>query len=222
MGWVSNELNGVSQRFVDFCQGLPAGAAVLDLGAGFGAATLAALKIGSSVTAVDLEAQHLAELPDHPQLQRMAARFPYDTHFPTGSFAAVHASSLFHFLTPAELESGLHNIHHWLQPGGRLFVHAATPYQKPFVDFLPEYQRRVDQGVPWPGWITKISDFSRHKKISWMPRSIHLLDDRVLAAAVRAAGLTVDWVALFRRDDLPHSLRLDGRESVGLIASRSS
>ena len=51
-----------------------------------------------------------------------------------------------------------------------------------------------------------------------MPRSIHLLDDSVLARTAEAAGLTVERVWFYQRADLPRELRFDGRESVGLVA----
>ncbi|MBC7928234.1 MAG: hypothetical protein H7039_21525 [Bryobacteraceae bacterium] len=53
-----------------------------------------------------------------------------------------------------------------------------------------------------------------------MPRSIHLLDDVVLRRAAEEAGLTIERLWLYRRTDLPVTLHLDGRESVGLIARK--
>ena len=59
-GWASNQLNEVSELFVAFCGGvtLP----VLDIGAAFGIASLAAIGAGATVIANDLEPSHLAEI----------------------------------------------------------------------------------------------------------------------------------------------------------------
>ena len=51
-----------------------------------------------------------------------------------------------------------------------------------------------------------------------MPASIHLLDDRVLCRLVESVGLVVERAWLYQRADFPRELRLDGRESLGLVA----
>ena len=84
---------------------------------------------------------------------------------------------------------------------------------------MPEYERRVQEGQRWPGWISRIGAFSTHRQLSQMPRSMHLLDD--LRRSAEEAGLIVEQTFLYRRRDFPTSLALDGRESVGLIARRA-
>ena len=60
--------------------------------------------------------------------------------------------------------------------------------------------------------------YARHRQFSQMPRAVHLLDDAVLRRAAEAAGLRVERCWLFQRADQPKEIRLDGRESVALIA----
>ena len=120
------------------------------------------------------------------------ARFPRETWFIEGTLGAVHASNVFHFLTGNQLEKGMNSIAQWLRPGGKLFVHAVTPYQTAFAPFIEEYERRLAAREKWPGWIPKLSVWSRHKKFGQMPRSIHLLDDIVLRRAAESAGLIVE------------------------------
>ena len=224
MGWISEELSLVSRDFVAFCE---PGTRVLDIGAGFGVASLAAISAGAHVIANDVDQGHLDEIAQRATEEQRsclvlkAGRFPRELHFEPGTFDAVHASNVFHFLTGNQLQDGLTAITRWLAPGGKLFVQAATPFQAPFRAFLPEYERRLAAGQRWPGWVEKISLFSTHRQLSQMPRSIHLLDDRVLARAVTDAGLVVEQAFLFRRHDFPASLSLDGRESVGLVARRA-
>ena len=102
----------------------------------------------------------------------------------------------------------------------------SPPYAGPIIDVhlhafpvtVPEYERRLESGSKWPGWVEKISQYSNHKKLGVMPASIHLLDDRVLPSLVESAGLIVERKWLYQRADLPKELRLDGRESLGLVA----
>lgn len=223
-GWASNQLNEVSERFVAHCRSvsLP----VLDIGAAFGLASLAALDAGATVIANDLEPAHLSEIasavpPAHAaRLILIPGRFPRQLRFAANSLSAVHASNVFHFLAGPQLELGLSSIAHWLAPGGRLFVQAATPWQKPFQAFVPVFEARQALRAPWPGWMENTKEYSSHRRLSQIPPSLHLLDSQTLRHAAEAAGLAVEDAWLYRRRDLPASLFLDGRECAGLIAGK--
>ncbi len=232
MGWISELLSPVSVLFVEFCATGFCGPAApaLDLGAASGAASEAAWRAGAWVIANDLDAAPLRELEQHLQsdssradpvrLRLQPGRFPRDLHFEPASLGAIHASNVFHFLTGNQLALGVGKAARWLRPGGKLFVQAATPYQAPFAAFAAEYERRVARGEKWPGWVEKIGAYSKHRLLGQMPRSIHLLDEKVLTRLCIDAGLEVERAWLYRREDLPESLFLDGRESVGLVARK--
>jgi SAM-dependent methyltransferase len=229
MGWSSETLSPLNQFFVDWCRSGACGpdSPALDIGAGYGAATLAALQWGAWVIANDLSNEHLdglsARVPSElrPRLTLKPGRFPRHLHFEEGTLGAVHASNVFHFLTGRQMEEGMRAIARWLRPGGMLFVQASTPYQAPFAAFIPEFERRLAAEEKWPGLVAKVSEISSHRQRSQMPRSIHLLDDRVLRRAAEESGLTVQRAWLFLRADLPATLRLDGRECVGLAVSKA-
>lgn len=223
MGWASRHLNPVSAEFVRFVAAEAGPLPALDIGAGLGTATLAALATGVRVIANDLDPAHLAEIEraapeaDRARLTLLPGAFP-GLDIADGSLRAAHASSVLHFLDGKRLLAGFRCLARWLAPGGRVFVQAATPYQRPFAPFIGEYERRLALGLEWPGWIVKLSDYCQHRQIGQMPRSIHLLDDRVLARAASSAGLIVERAWLYEREDLPKSIRLDGREAAGLLA----
>ena len=232
MGWISEVLGPVSVLFVEFCaagfcgQQTPA----LDVGAASGTASEAALKAGAWVIANDLDAAPLMELErrvqrdysesEQARLSIWPGRFPREPQFEAASLGAVHACNVFHFLTGNQLALGVEKAARWLRPGGKLFVQAATPFQAPFKAFLPEFERRIARGEKWPGWVEKIGAYSKHRLLGQMPRSIHLLNERVLARVCSSAGLEVERAWLYRREDLPVSLFLDGRESVGVVARK--
>ena len=147
-------------------------------------------------------------------------QFPRGLFFAPSSLGAVHCANVFHFLTGRQLELGMSRIARWLRPGGKLFVQASTPYRAPFAPFIEEYERRVAADEKWPGWVEKIGAYSKHRLLGQMPRALHLLDDAVLARACSGAGLEVERAWLYRREDLPESLYLDGREAVGVVARK--
>ena len=149
MGWASDQLNEVSLQFADFCRTCACGedSPALDIGAAYGTASLAALRVGAWLIANDLDAGHLEELElraaqqGYKNLHLKLGRFPREVHFEPGTLGAVHASNVFHFLTGNQLAEGVRAIARWLRPGGKLFVQAATPYQAAFAGFIPEYER---------------------------------------------------------------------------------
>jgi SAM-dependent methyltransferase len=226
MGWTSERLNRVNQAFVDYCAqgGCPADAPGLDVGAGFGAATVAALAAGGWVIANDIAAEHLAEVARRAEAYsgRLTLRhgaLADDLHFDAGSLGAIHCASVLHFLTGRKLERAFRQFALWLRPGGRLFIHAATPFQAPFARFVPEFERRLGAGEVWPGWVANTREYSEHRLLVQMPTSLHLLDPTVLRRLAGSHGFAVEDVFLYRRGDLPPSLHYDGRESVGLLAN---
>ncbi|MBM3786738.1 MAG: methyltransferase domain-containing protein [Acidobacteria bacterium] len=211
MGWHARELSPLSLRFVEFCRANP-GIRVLDIGAGGGLAAHAAHAAGARVVAVDLE-------PLEGPFEVRLARFPAGTVFDSGSFDAVHAASVFHFLTGNQFAHGLRNIANWLRPGGKLFAQTATPYQQPFASFIAEFEQRKAESAKYPGWIAKASQWSAHKRLGNMPASLHLFDDQTMRAALQQAGLEVESCELHRRPDLDPSLWLDGRETLSVVAA---
>ncbi len=223
-GWTSNQLNEVSETFVDFCRSvkLP----VLDIGAAYGIATHAALAAGATVIANDSDSGHLKILFENTpvearsRLVQVPGKFPRHLQFAEGSLAAVHASNVFHFLTGPQLENGAASIAHWLARGGKVFVQASTPWQAPFASFVEEFEVKCAQGEDFPGWIPDAHQRFDHPKISQIPPAIHLLDDTTLARLFTKAGLEVERCWLYRRRDLAKGLQLDGRECCGLIATK--
>jgi SAM-dependent methyltransferase len=224
MGWSTDVLSEVSTAFVQAAA--EATHAVLDIGAAYGVATIAALEAGATVVANDLDVHHLDELlartAPHlqPRLTTVPGRFPDGLSFPMESFDAIHCSQVLHFLTPDEVVAALDRAFQWLRPGGKLFVVAATPYQATHRAFVTEFLRRKARGARWPGVINPLRDYNHHWSASLNPSWLHVFDEEILAAAVRDAGFDVDSARLFSRDGLPDFCRLDGRENLALIATK--
>ncbi|MEJ1933407.1 class I SAM-dependent methyltransferase [Nostoc sp. NIES-2111] len=211
----------MAELFVEACG---PGMQVMEIGAAFGVAALPALERGARVVANDLEQEHLEELrrrAKYPErLTLLPGRFPRFVRWEGASVDAILASNVLHFLTGPQLKKGVESFAHWLKPGGRVYVLAATPYLAPFAEFGPEFAARKAAGLPCPGWIENARAFSRHGLLSQIPRSIHLLDDEALRELF--AGWEIERCWMFRRRDLSKTMWLDGRESVGLVARKRS
>ncbi|NDD72166.1 MAG: class I SAM-dependent methyltransferase, partial [Actinobacteria bacterium] len=55
-----------------------------------------------------------------------------------------------------------------------------------------------------------------------LPKAMHFLDPEVLTRVFREGGFQVEEASVFARPEFPDDLRLDGRESVGLIGVKPS
>jgi len=224
MGWSSDTLNELSEEFVRFAAGCSA--PVLDIGAAYGVASLAALETGAAVVANDLSAHHLDELRARTpmklrrRLKTVQGCFPDALMFADESFDAIHCSQVLHFLGANDIVAGLHCVFRWLRPGGKLFVLAATPYQATHRSFVPVFLDRKARGDLWPGLIDDLRRHNHHWSAGLNPPWLHVFDDEVLSSGVRRAGFVVESARMFSRTGLPDFCRLDGRENLAVIASK--
>jgi hypothetical protein len=216
--------NEYSQKFIDYAAQCET--PVLDIGAAFGVATLPALEAGATVVANDIEEKHLEAIYERTPHKRRGhlilklARFPDQLYFPHESLSAVHASNLLNFLTGEEIEEGVALIFRWLRPQGKVFTNSGTPYAGNIREYIPIYEKRRLKGHKWPGEVDNIQFYSSHPTIQELPTFLHLLDDEILVKVFTDAGFRIDIVEMYHRANLPDYLYYDGRENVGLIATK--
>lgn len=165
-GYMSLSFDPYTQEFLQLCQGQP-GLAVLEAGAAYGHASLAALKAGAKVTANDMDPRHLAfleqrtPLPLRPNLKLCPGELPQDVDCLPESYDAILCARMLHFLTGEQLKRCLEKFYSWLKTGGRAFLIAETPYLGCYADFIPVYEERKRQGRTWPGLLEDTTAFRK-------------------------------------------------------------
>ena len=221
MGFMTSSLDPYSKAFTQFAAQGPGPA--LEVGAAYGIATLEALEQGSRVIANDIEPRHLeilaSRVPPHVKefLTLIPGRFPEDLNFHPNSLGSVLIARVLHFFPGSLIERAAEKLHHWLSPGGKVFVVAETPYLRNFQDFIPIYEKRVQEEQPWPGFIDDVMQLDPVRGLA-LPKQMHFLDPAVLSRVFTAAGFQIEKCSTMPRKDFPEDLQLDGRESVGMIA----
>ena len=225
MGIMTKEPAPVALKFADH-----AGRAmypVLEVGAAYGNASYPALEAGGTVIACDLAEEELARLrgPVPPDMQKrlitIAARFPEQLHFTTGSLSAILAAQVFHFFDGEAVRSALAAAFRWLEAGeGRLYLVVMTPQLSYYVKFLEEFQRRKRAGDPWPGTFNPRLVATPEWR-DRLPELVNLFDADVLRRAVEEAGFTIEHLEPFCYHDFPEKHRTNGQEFLGLIARKS-
>lgn len=223
-GWTSDVVNEISEQFIHYASSaqLP----VLDIGAAYGVATLPALHKGCRIIANDLDPDVLNDLQMRtpPELRNrlttVAAAFPDELSFPDESLAAVHASNVLHFLSPTQLETGLRKIFRWLQPGGKAFVVTGTPYENHLKLTIEPFLERKSAGEPFPGYFELGGPNIEPDLQTLLPSWLLLMDDELARSYFEDAGFIVEHCKMFRRRGLPERIWLDGRENLGIVASK--
>lgn len=215
MGGMSPTLDRYSQAFTR-SQG-----PLLDVGAAYGAATLAALERGAVVWANDLDPQHLRILseavpPQHrTRLKLVPGRFPGAIPWQPDSLGGVLLARVLAYLTGQEITEGLRQIHRSLRSGGRVFGVCVTPFLARLGEFQPVLEERRRNGDPWPGYV---SDVTRYDAA--IGPSMHFLDAPTLERALTGAGFQVETLEYFSRAEHARHMASDGREAVGFIARK--
>ncbi len=224
MGYMSLTIDSFTEKFIDYCEKNP-GIHVFEGGAAYGVATHLALKKGVSVTANDSEPKHLELLYEHtprnflPALTLAPGALPYDLDFPSGTYEAIYSSRMLHFLTGEEVEVCMRKFFNWLKTGGKIFIVAESPYLGCYSSFVPAYEERKKKGDPWPGLIEDTSPF-KSIRYNNIPHFLNFFDVEILKRVSEKAGFRVEICEFINRADFPPEVRYDGRESVGLIATK--
>ncbi|MGD1841814.1 MAG: class I SAM-dependent methyltransferase [Thermonemataceae bacterium] len=219
------ELSHIGEAFITFCK--TASHPVADIGCAYGVATLPALEQGANVIALDINKQHIQELEARvptalsSQLTTIVAQFPA-VDFEKNSLSAVYMSQVLPFLQSAEIQLAVQKIYDWLVPGGKVFLVSFTPYLKHCASYIPVYEEKVKNGEPWAGYIADLPAYSKDNPIAdQLPNSIYHADTHDLT---RVFGdlFRIDHLDYFgdEQQTLPAWIRHDGRERVGMIATK--
>ena len=223
MGYMSPTLDEIQLAFVEHCKNNQSGL-FLDIGCGFGVATLPVIDRGRRIIAFDLEKRHLDILKERvPKEKRsfltlLKGHFPNDLSFSENYFDGINISMVLHFLPPKTIEKAFKEIFRCLKAGGLLFITTSSPYQGVLSSFIPTYEKQklVEE---WPGYIHDISYY--------VPDRAHLLPKENIVFCIhelsRVAskfGFCTRESTFFSRKGIPQDLRLDGREYSGLICEK--
>lgn len=102
------------------------------------------------------------------------------------------ASRVLHFLSPADVELTIAKAYQWLQPGGRLFLVADSPFSGPWKAKAAEYEQRKAAGEDWPGYFDDYAQFLRPGSDSTKhPSFINVMDPDILERVCRSVGLEI-------------------------------
>lgn len=237
-GFTTTPCDPYSMQFIEYAASLKSGSKVLEVGAGFGAATLRVLfksTKGVTVFCNDITEENLAVIRnrylqemkqsentligDDDRLVLVPGAFPEElSKLPKASFDAILICRVLHFSRGEKIESSASLFKDLLKPGGKLFVVCETPFLKNWQKFIPEFEKRILAGMEWPGEIDNPAEFESSGRAASLPRFVHWISKEVLDRTLRKAGFFVSQSSYInRKGQFPDDLVLNGQESVGAI-----
>ena len=218
-GFMEQDLNNISKSFVEESSELEG--LSLDVGCAYGIASIAALKKGSKVLASDMDQAHLdillKETPEElkDNLTTKLGTLP-NIDFKNESFIAIHCSRCLHFLTPNELIETLRNMYNWIQPGGRIYLITDTCYSGPWKNYLPEFEKKLEAGDPFPGFIENVLDCLPIPRLpKGMTPHMNCLDPDTLSRECKSAGFEIITSKYFGPSRASSNY---GKDHAGIIA----
>ncbi|EKE10367.1 MAG: BryB [uncultured bacterium] len=223
MGYMSPSLDPIQSLFVEMCRENSEGR-FLDIGCGYGVATLPLINEGCHVIACDLDKRHLDVLkeliPQEKQsfVSLMRGHFPNEIHLPEESIDNVNLSMVLHFLPPPIIRKTFMSIFQSLKKGGKLFLTTSSPYQRTLAPFLPTYEKKRNI-YEWPGYIADISEYVPHRA-HFLPKMNIVFCINELKRLASKFGFYILEATFFSRAEIPSDLSLDGREYSGIICEK--
>lgn len=238
-GFTTTPCDPVSQKFIEYaCEVAGRNGTVLEIGAAFGSASLQALAKGAKVFCNDIDPSNLAVVRnrhvkadsiqqasvtgDDSKLIFVPGSFPDElAGLPKNYFDAILICRVLHFFTGEQIEKSLEQLSTHLKPGGKLFIVCETPYLKNWQRFIPEFEKRVIEGVKWPGEITNPADYESSGRVASLPKFVHWINKEVLEKSLTQTKFGVEHLSYIDRyGQFPSDLLLDGRESIGAIVAK--
>ena len=81
----------------------------------------------------------------------------------------------------------------------------------------------MKNNLKWPGEITNPAAFENSGRIDSLPKFVHWITKEILERSLIQSKFAIDYLSYIdRKDQFPHDLLLDGRESIGAIASKAN
>jgi ubiquinone/menaquinone biosynthesis C-methylase UbiE len=223
MGYMSPSLDKIQSSFVNYCK-THKNELFLDIGCGFGVATIPVLEEGCRIVACDLEKQHLHVLKSRTPREKLhlatfvPGHFPNEVLFPENYFQGINFSMVLHFFPFQTIDRALQKIFYNLKEGGRLFLTTSSPYQKTLFSFIPLYEKRRGR-EEWPGYIPDIAEYVPHRA-HLLPKENIVFCTQELSRLMSKFNFRVLESTFFSREGIPPDLSLDGREYAGIVCEK--
>ena len=201
---------------------------MLEIGAGYGLYSLKAIEFGHEIICNDLIDEHIDQIkenvPGHllNKINFFIGSFPEEVSIKHNSVSAILIARVLHLLKIEHLENAIKSMHDILVPDGKMYVTVETLYLPNWTRYLPEFERKLQCGDKWPGYIIDINKYEASGIAELFPETIHLFTKEILSDVFQNAGFTIEKCScICRKGIFPEEYVGESRESVGVIAVKN-
>ena len=224
MGAMAPDLDDpITKDFINYAKNLSEEDKILEVGSAYGNLVLELLKTTkTSITANDLDTRHLDILhnraleccnKDIDRLTLDSGNFSNEKTLNAESYSGIIFHSVLLFMTPEEVERSLTRAHELLSKDGKLYIFARSPYG--YESFIPEYKRRLKNGVKWPGFVQDMYPYYKARG----HEALYLLDEPALKQLLEVKGFIVqDSFGMEWDKKMDKWVRMDNGSFTGSIA----
>jgi SAM-dependent methyltransferase len=233
-GAASPAFEEATREFLIFSKGKK----VLEIGGGYGFVAAEALKLSPQTIyhLNDIDERHLfiaghyicsQNIPSENLKNITFKQFDITISTPQEKYDAILIARVFHFLNPEQMEKSIKFLSKSLNPHGRVYLVAITPYVKKFQKFIPEYEKRIKNDAPYPGYVLSLMDWleedlscDKKQRDNLSPEPFLFLDEKVLSSLFQKNNFKIlkcEKTPICYHSDV---WSLDGRENVILIAEK--
>ncbi|WP_341748934.1 class I SAM-dependent methyltransferase [Candidatus Tisiphia endosymbiont of Sialis lutaria] len=235
-GAMSPQLDEVTKKFIEFSKNRM----VLEIGGAYGKAMMETLKKQHNVTyhLNDLDERHLFIAAHNIETLKLNQSTLDKIKFISGDitsnleihdkYDAILIARVLHFFSPEQLDKAVANIFNLLKDGGRVYAIAITPYVKRYERFIPEYEKRVLNKEPFPGYVQSVKNWlntsvtSSNQLVSINDEAFMFMDQNVLTTIFKKHNFRIIECKIAGLKYKSKTWSLDGRETVILIAEKLS
>ena len=220
MGWTKIPEDEYSKDFIAFATSHNEWN--LEVGAAFGLTARKAVLGGAKMIVNDLDPKHLDIFKNslnekyHSRIKLLTGNF-LNIDIENEGVKSILASRVLHMMKGSDIEKAAKLMYRWLQPEGKVFIIAATPYHKSWYKFIPQYEKNLKSGKRFPGEIHNLPIWSE-EMAKYNPSFLHLMDIDILGKIFLDAGFKIEkfgYIACDNKD--VDSVREDKKGSFGII-----
>lgn len=194
---------------------------VMDVGSGYGALTRQALKKGAIVISNDLSQEHLLNNLRHIDKAEtfklyLNSQDIRNLDLKPESLNLIIFHRVLHFFKGKEIENILTNAYRWLKPGGKIYIVMMSKDHIAFKDNIT-----YDSNQKWPG--ENLLNVEEHlpDQAYALPKTLHVISPDTLKKNVEFIGFKIDKVDYISLRKFGTEKNRDGREAVGIIATKN-
>ncbi|MFY7843024.1 MAG: class I SAM-dependent methyltransferase [Rhabdochlamydiaceae bacterium] len=149
-----------------------------------------------------------------------------DELLPEGGYDMILVARVLHFFSPSQLKKAIKKIYKLLKPGGSVHGIALTPYVGCYKRFIPEYEKRKNQGFLFPGYVASLASWFNGEGQTALQKNCNpkgpfmFLDDAVLSRVFTEEGFMNIRAEMVPTPCPSICWALDHRENVVVYAQK--